>query len=405
MLENVANSQGSIKLLNNTSPNLNKSYFIKMDTRYGWGVGAYFSFWGEFQRPSEWLKILEVVLVSLIFLVGISCNLAILVILYKRRKYKTVASYFVASLAIGGILLSSTLPLVAVTRITESWVLGAVACSLNSCLAWAAGFIIIWTQTFISIERHLYLKRPIVKELSKGAAILMTTLLWIICIAACMPIGIFFVLEDFPLGDRTVTLCTLVWPKTEVRISFAVTIPMVICGFVFPICIITYNYFSILYVMVKSTKRVTKIEGTTPIHISCLMWNRRRQNEIRVVKLLVSTVVLFVITFLPIFVCFVLILYDGLTGKLVMTSQAYLAGTCIAALNACVNPMMYGVINKKMFSHLKCCRNVKKIFSHLNKSCSCESKQSSSCCKQYGRNHRVHPQQIFVLSVPKNSQV
>ena len=156
----------------------------------------------------------------------------------------------------------------------------------------------------------------------------------------------FFFVKRFPLDGDTVEICTLIWPATRLRVSYLFTIPSVLLLFVLPLVVIVFNYWRILRILLGSRRRVGRAHVTSSDTPQCIRsailksWSDRK--SLRLVRILVVLVVVFFVTFLPIVVCFCLILRDGVTGQKSMTSQLFLAGTCFSFAGSCVNPFIYG---------------------------------------------------------------
>jgi len=133
-------------------------------------------------------------------------------------------------------------------------------------------------------------------------------------------------------------------------VSYLFTIPSVLLLFVLPLVVIVFNYWRILRLLLASRRRVGRSQASSadsPQRIrTAILKSWRDRKSLRLVRMLVGLVVVFCITFMPIFVCFCLILRDGITGQKSMTSQVFLAGSCFSFAGTCVNPFIYGAVTE-----------------------------------------------------------
>ena len=331
--------------------NVNHSYLWGYDLEFGWGNRSYFTFYSQFGGGDRTLGLVfESLALAVIFLVGATGNVAILAVLCRSQRVKTTTNCFIGNLAVAGLVLTLHSVFILVTRVTRTWVLGQTVCSLVNYSGYAGAVTSVWTMTFISIDRYratLY-RTPL--QLSTG--LWMLCALWTVVLLASVPMAIFFISMDFSLGAGHVTICTLVWPNSDViRASLFFTVSSVLFMFLLPFCILIHNYFRILCVLFQMRRNLW--QHTSGTHRSPATIRRyraqksRNRKDLKVVRILILMVLLFAVMWLPLSVCFVVILYDGITDDMIMTSQAFLAGSCFTLANACINPFLYRLVNEK----------------------------------------------------------
>lgn len=320
----------------------NKSYFF--DEEAGWGNRSYFTFFSEFNRPWKGLSYLESVIYIVLFLISMFVNILIFYQIINIKSTRTVTNYFMCNLALADIFFTLTSPLIAIQRITETWVLGGFICHMMVFNLFVSGSVIIWTMTMISIDRYICINRPSSKKITPRMAIIFIIIIWIGGFSVSSPIAMYFVVRQFPFGTQTVKICTLIWPVSKIRISVVFTVFLCALGFLIPLAILAVNYFLILKRFCKSRRAIASINGNT------LTKNKRHREarDLRVIQTLVLVVVLFLLMWSPIFIVFVLIQLDGMDDKMKMSSQMFIATLAIAVCNGCLNPFVYGIRNYRI---------------------------------------------------------
>ncbi|XP_064603933.1 free fatty acid receptor 4-like [Liolophura sinensis] len=345
---------------------VNRSYFVGMEK--GVGYRMYFTYYSQFGRNDSILSDTEAAIITLLFLIAVFGNSIILVEVIRKCPSKTT-EYFIGNLAFSDNLFVLTAPFIAVTRITRTWDFGYFVCHGVMYVLFACGGVSIWTMAIISIDRYLRIVKNRVRPFSPRAVKLVIAVTWFICLLTFLPIAIFFQLRTFRFGHSNVTICTLVWPKERVRIS-AIFVPYVLmAGFIIPLILMCFNYFCIFRKFWKSRKAVRpsqlrSISGRWAVQrrpgntLNLVRTRKRQERDFRVVRMLLLLVGLFVVMWSPVFVCLTGVQLDGLSNHMTMHSEYIVAATSIAYMNCCINPVIYGLINRTlvagMWKYLRC---------------------------------------------------
>ncbi|XP_013397220.1 free fatty acid receptor 4 [Lingula anatina] len=370
---------------------VNKSSFFGFEE--GWGNRSYFAYYGQFQRESTAIVGIEVFFLILLWIWGVVGNvLVIIVVISNKGMRKSNTNLFIVNLSVSDILFTMGNPLIATTRVTESWIFGRVLCGLMPLLEFVCGYVSIWTMTFISIDRFRVIVGHRSRKFKLGTVIGMVAFTWISGILFFIPLAIYFQIREFPFKDGTATLCTLVWPY--VSKTFNVSYPYTAVGislfFIVPLVIIVHNYSRILHFLWKKRQKLNKSlrtsseigsfstisrNGTNNVNGETL---RRRtvsdceasrdQRDLNVVRFLVIIVVAFIVSWTPIFITLSLVVYDGNMEVPTFSSQIFILTASITFLNACINPIIYGTFNqnfrrgfKKIGQSLKLCKSMRDI--------------------------------------------
>lgn len=359
---------------------LNFSYFYGVDHIYNWGNRSYFTFFSEFNRPWNGLGVIEALIYTVIFLISVVANILIIIRVLRVRQLKTVTNCFIANLALADLLFVSGCPFISVIRITGTWVLGSFLCHIIIYLEFVCMFAVIWTMTVISIERFFCIVKPNCCRLSLKMAIGIVILIWVIAFAGFLPMATFFNIYSFPFGNDTIQICTLVWPSdTKVQVSIIFVSCLVLVGFIVPLGLMAHNYYRVFRTFWISRQTIIKKEcNSTPpsfnVDVQPSANTLRSQSSkfisnhmkvrslrsFRVIRILVLLVLLFFIMWLPIFIAFIVIQYDGAFEYHQMHSWMLITSSYFAFANTCVNPFVYVFINERFRITVNFCRRTSK---------------------------------------------
>lgn len=107
----------------------NNSYIFGNDEVSGWGPRYFYTFYSEFgQRRGA--SQAEVAALSLTFFLSVALNVTIACAVLRYREMRTVTNCFFLNLAAADLVFALGIPVVAVTRITQNWILGNATCRM-----------------------------------------------------------------------------------------------------------------------------------------------------------------------------------------------------------------------------------------------------------------------------------
>lgn len=107
----------------------NSSYVFGNDLISGWGPRYFYTFYSEFgQRRGA--SEAEVTALSLTFVLSVVLNVSIACAVLRYREMRTITNCFLLNLTAADLVFAMGIPFVAVTRITQNWILGDVTCRI-----------------------------------------------------------------------------------------------------------------------------------------------------------------------------------------------------------------------------------------------------------------------------------
>lgn len=154
-------------------------------------------------------------------------------------------------------------------------------------------FIFFFVVCFLFI-RFLAIWWPLKLQLSKKRARIMIGCIWIVALSATIPWALFFQLVPL-YKDSDIMLCREVWPPgLDGALYFLV-------ANVFACYLVPMSLISLCYVLIwiKVSKR--SIPGDSK---DAQMDRMQQKSKIKVVKMLIAVVILFVLSWLPLYLIF-----------------------------------------------------------------------------------------------------
>ncbi|XP_043921222.1 bombesin receptor subtype-3 [Protopterus annectens] len=293
-----------------------------------------------------------------IIVVGILGNAILIKIFFTIKSMQTVPNIFIASLAIGDLLLLLTCVPVDVTRyIADTWLFGRSGCKVISFIQLTSVGVSVFTLTVLSADRYQAVVRPM--DLQTPDALFRTcckaVCIWLASVLFAAPEAVYSDLYLFTNSESNVTFESCApYPASEKLLQ---EVHSVLCFLVF--YIIPLSVISVYYLLIAKTLQTSayNIPGEEHSHV-------RRQIESR--KRLAKTVLVFVGLFA---VCWlpnhILYLYRSFTyASSVDSSVVHLLATIfsrtLAFSNSCANPFALCWLSKTFRQHFKnqlyCCK-------------------------------------------------
>ena len=332
-----------------TSDNINYSYIMEYNALYGWTGHYYFTYFGQFQRSGS-LPVVEAVFICIITTLVICANILVLVIITTTRTGSNGNNYFTCNMSLAAFLYPMGMPPIAVTRLTETWTFSRAACGMVGFTEMCGCIVMVWTMALISIERYRCTQKK--RPFRRTQVLVMSAALWVLSIACSVPLGIFFTLKESVVNSEYVIVCTLAWPNNDITISFMFLIPALAVTFVLPLSLLTVNYIRVMKTLNDSMEKFHKqnaaVQSQSPVNSRVLNWKIfRKRKEMKMIRFLILLVVVFCVMWTPMALCFVMLVYDKASYKLVMSSEYFIAAECFALCNSLVNPLIYAFINER----------------------------------------------------------
>ena len=267
--------------------------------------------------------------------IGIFGNLLCLLVTVMNDK-NTICRKIIGMLAFADLVFSSLQFVVTVPGFwTCEWIYNPITCKflysmINSTGIMALGFILI-----ISLERFNGIVKPFLDTSSNKKVFLMTLLNISLALIFVVPTILVSKIKDLGHGS----LCKEDWPFKSYSLAYSWFLLMV--TFVIPITIISYLYLRI----VKSLK---DSQNHTQRTFSNKDLSRRKKEDIRITIIIAYLLISFTILVSPNRILWVL-LDHNVFNKFSTDTLAFinLGASVPYTIHACVNPIIYSVIDKR----------------------------------------------------------
>ncbi|XP_058801848.1 free fatty acid receptor 4-like isoform X2 [Phymastichus coffea] len=370
---------------------MNSSYLLGEDEE--WGRRYYFTYYSEFgdRRGASGLEVLAL---AVSFVVSVLANLGIAACVLRYREMRTPTNLCLVNLAAADLLFALGVPAAAYTRLSQQWRLGEAACRLLPYSQFVCGFVLLWTLSFISMDRHRCLAvAPYRSALTGGRVLVASALAWAIAASLFLPAAFWFRLKTVADGR---TICTLVFPRSEaLNVSLCFTLPVVALACLLPMGLLVYHYQRIFQRMLDTRHRWAvpcvaqglesessrRRDSELSVVGVVVPWAGRKlssasmtggagcgagrqvragslsQHEevrlhkhLRVVRVLLLNVGAVLLMWLPITVVMLLIYLDGRRPTedtdFFLRSHHFVWALVVAQFNTVVNPLLYGVFSE-----------------------------------------------------------
>lgn len=196
------------------------------------------------------------------------------------------------------------------------------------------------TLTYFSVFRFLAIWWPLKCQITKKRAKTIILCIWFVALTTTVPWALYFDLVVIFSDVPSIQLCIEVWPEPTNGSLYFLTANLFFC-YIFPMILITMCYV-LIYIKVWKRDIPTDTKDAQ-------MKNMQQKSKVKVIKMLIAVVILFVISWLPLYAIFARI---KLGGEIEPWEEEILpiatpVAQWLGASNSCINPVLYAFFNKK----------------------------------------------------------
>ncbi|XP_047360234.1 neuropeptide SIFamide receptor-like [Vespa velutina] len=277
----------------------------------------------------------------LVFVVGLIGNSFVIAVVYRSPRMRTVTNFFIVNLAVADVLvIVFCLPATLMSNIFVPWILGWFMCKAVAYIQGVSVAASVYSLVAVSLDRFLAIWWPLKCQITKRRARMMIVVIWFIALTITSPWLVYFNLVSIYDDDPDLRLCLETWPRPEDGSLFFLIGNLTLC-YVLPMILISLCY---ILIWIKVWRRHIPTDTK-----DAQMERIQQKSKVKVVKMLVVVVILFVLSWLPLYVIFAVIKLGGdVAGQ---EDEILPIATPIAqwlgASNSCINPILYAFFNKK----------------------------------------------------------
>ena len=288
--------------------------------------------WQTLDQRQTATAVLETAIFSLVMLLSLFWNLLVCFAVYRNTRLRQPSNYYIISLALSDILQALfTMPLSVGMLATGEWRNGIPACYFMVISMLSLTSTSIFTMTLMALNRYYKVVKPAKYQniFTRRFIIVTGALAWIASIFYSILTVFAF---DFDVSPHPgLAIC-----KIELRKLY------------FPILVIVQNtpYFFIMFCFWKIYKVVK-------MHNADISWQNLNAEEVNISKTLFATVFCFVILWVPANIILLPshLTVDGFNFPRIIS----LMGALLAFTSSCLNPFIYGFMNRAFRIEFKKC--------------------------------------------------
>ncbi|KAG8237095.1 Short wavelength sensitive B opsin 4 [Ladona fulva] len=308
----------------------------------GWNVPSdYLDYvhphWRQYKAPHIYQHFLLGFIYAIIFAMGMFGNILVLWAFATSKRLRTPSNLLVANLAIFDTLMMSKLPLFVLNSAVEGQFLGKIGCDLFGLFGAYSGIGASITNAAIAYDRYRTISSPLDGRIGMKQAMVLVAGTWMYATPfSILPmIGVWsrFVPEGY------LTTCSFDYLKEGKQTQLYV---MTIFGwsYVIPLLLIA-SFYSRIIVQIRTHERLLK-EQAKRMNVKSLTQgqDREKSTEIRVAKVAIGIVILFVCAWTP----YAMVAMIGcFSNRLLLTPTLGMIPAVACKTVACIDPWVYAI--------------------------------------------------------------
>ncbi|XP_078658827.1 neuropeptide FF receptor 2-like [Branchiostoma floridae x Branchiostoma belcheri] len=285
---------------------------------------------------------------ALVFLLCVVGNVIVCGVVIKTPRLRTVTNYFILNLAVSDLLVAIfCMPFTLVEHILTDYQFGDVMCRVNPMIQGISVAASVYTMTAIAYDRYKAIVFPTEPRMSLTKMRYALAGIWISAVAVMVPQVFVLQVETFyPTKTVSVNACIETWPDIVYKKTY--TFMLFSLVYVGPLAVISFFYCRIMCKLAMTPSSAVD----DPQHASQFAVSKKR---VRVLKMLITVVVLFALCWLPLYTCWMLVDFARLSKQqmAVIHRYVYPVAHWLGYSNSCANPIVYGFFNTNIRNNLE----------------------------------------------------
>ncbi|XP_029474600.1 neuropeptide Y receptor type 5 [Rhinatrema bivittatum] len=208
-----------------------------------------FPVWEDYNSSVDDIRYFLIGLYTFVSLLGFVGNLLILLVLFRKRKQKTIINFLIGNLAFSDILVVLFCsPFTLTCVLLDQWIFGEILCHIVPFLQCVSVLISTLMLISIAVVRYHMIKNPLSTILTANHGYFLIATVWTLGFTICSPLPVFHKIIDLSetfhlesLNNRY--LCIESWPSDSYRIAF--TISLLLVQYILPIIFLIISYTNV----------------------------------------------------------------------------------------------------------------------------------------------------------------
>ncbi|KAL8569608.1 hypothetical protein ACOMHN_057175 [Nucella lapillus] len=227
----------------------------------------------------------------------------------------------------------------------QGWRFGAFMCKAAPYLQGVSVCASVNTLAAIAVDRYLAICHVLRIRMTMRMARIILGVVWLVATTIMVPWAIFYQQQTFELPHQSIPICVQAWPDPRQSGEFFLGAIFLFC-YALPLSFIVCCYFLIGWkVWNRDAPGITTERGVI------------QKSKIRVVKMLAVVVLLFALSWLPLYVVHLIIYFfnpgdDSQEIKIIHDSVIPVA-QWLGTSNSCMNPLVYCLFSKRIRERIR----------------------------------------------------
>ena len=278
------------------------------------------------EKNSTWW--MELVIIIAVFAVGLVGNIFVLIIVHEKNARKTVHGIFVTCLAVADLVLlcfDSPVSILGKFDVTSE----IFNCRVHLPVVTTGYNAELFTITSMAMHRCHIVSHPWRPKLKRKRAIIWVLLIWLAAFILVIPL--------ITVNKLTENGCEEVWPTLGHRQAY--TASMMAIQYIMPLLVTALCYIRI-WLFLRSRPVLPSNSGLTSERET--PGEETTGESIVILKTVAVIVLLFLVLLMPTQVAWMLLDFRNISSD-----ELWFASDILTRLHSCLNPVVYGVMNKQ----------------------------------------------------------
>ncbi|XP_037557677.1 tachykinin-like peptides receptor 86C [Dermacentor silvarum] len=289
-----------------------------------------------------WTQLLYALLFGSVVAVAVVGNALVVWAVLAHRSMRTTTNCFLVNLSLADAMTATFNAVFNLVYMLEShWAFGLPYCVFSNFLANLTLASSSFTITAMSVDRYFAIVRPLCGRPRRRRSVVTLCAVWSGSALLSLPTLLYSRTRSYRYGDHSVrTVCLLVWPDGRLHGSFA--------DYVYNILFLVLTYAVPVATMVVTYSRMSWVLwGSRCIGEFTEHQQLALRNKQKVVKMLMTVVILFTVSWLPYHAYFIYLFHHPGAAYADCIQHVYLAMYWLAMAHTTYNPIVYYCMNQR----------------------------------------------------------
>ncbi|XP_035680542.1 neuropeptide FF receptor 1-like [Branchiostoma floridae] len=287
---------------------------------------------------------LFIVSYGLVFLFSLGGNVGLCIVVLKYPRLRTVTNYFLLNLAVGDIMVTvCCMPFTLVDNILVGYAFSEAICRLSRMIEGVSVAASVLGLSAVAFYRYRAIVHPQKPKMTRRRAYQLIVISWLVSLFIMLPMAFVLNGEYLQYEGYKVYICKEEWPTIEYNQAFTTTL------FVF------VYFLPVMSMAVMYGEVSRKLWGRQQVSRSSQRYSDRARKRAQVTKMLIMIVVLFALSWLPLWVLQFLQVFGHIPEYIMRVLLVYVVPVAhwLGYCNCLVNPIVYGYFNRDIRRQLQ----------------------------------------------------